>query len=587
MNNLKYSEILLQNRSMFKEIKGTPYRVKILTNVTISSIKELLEYDLHINQINPFVEIGNYDNIIQDSTNCIEFDLVIIFYNTHNIIDGISSFFEDIEHEMYQNIKEKICSEIDIIFDNLKNSPSVIFNTFSSKDFVSSYSQKSKIELLISELNEYLEKKKSINVDLIEIDKIIMQLGIDQSIDFKLYSSSKAPYTLAFFKNYIAAIETIVFRNTGKLKKAIIFDCDNTLWKGVLGEDGIDNIDMSGTSHQGRFYNKIQQIAIFLSKRGVIVGLCSKNNEIDVSEVLMNHPDIILNEKYITIKKVNWLDKVENLKSIASELNIGLDSIVFVDDSSFEINLIKEQLPEIITCQVPSAIYEYPNKLLKVVYKYFNLSDNGDDSRKTELYKQQFIREIDRNKYENIEEYLSSLNISLTIYKDEHQLIPRIAQLTQKTNQFNLTTRRYTENQILNFMNAKDIHVFAVSVKDKFGDSGLTAVSIIRENMQKTEEAIIDTFLMSCRIIGRNIEFKIIDYIINWLENNRFQSISTEFIPTKKNGQVEHFYDNLGFNLISNKDELNQYSIKLSDYVKKNIEYISIETDVNHPNFKI
>lgn len=579
MNNLKYSEILLRNHSMFEEIKGASYRVKILTNITICSIKELLEYDLHINQINPFVEIGNYDNILQDSTNCIDFDLVIIFYNTHNIIDGISSFFEDIEDEMYINIKEKICSEIDIIFDNLRNSPSVIFNTFSSKDFISSYSQKSKIELLVLELNEYLEKRKPINVDLIEIDKLISQIGIDQSIDFKLYYSSKAPYTLAFFKNYIAAVEPIILRNTGKLKKAIIFDCDNTLWKGVLGEVGLDKIDMSGTSHQGRFYNKIQQIAVFLSNRGVIVGLCSKNNEIDVSEVLMNHPDIILNEKHITIKKINWLDKVANLKSIASELNIGLDSIVFVDDSSFEINLIKEQLPEIITCQVPSTIYEYPNKLLRFVYKYFNLSDKGDDSRKTELYKRQFVREIERNKYENIEEYLSSLNISLTIYEDENQLIPRIAQLTQKTNQFNLTTRRYTENQILNFMNAKEVHVFAVSVKDKFGDSGLTAVWIIRENMQNTKEAVIDTFLMSCRIIGRNIEFMIIDYIINWLKNNHFLSISTEFLPTKKNGQVEHFYDKLGFSLLSNNSESKQYSIKLSDYVKKNIDYISIETD--------
>lgn len=586
MEKLKYSEILQQNKTMFEEIKGAPYRVMVLSNVIVNSIKEILEYALHKNQINPIVEFGNYDNIIQDSAKCADSNLVIVFYNTRNVVDSMSTFFEDVDDNEYNNIKVRLYAEIDSIFENLKNSPSVIFNLFSSIDFVSSYSDTSKVELLVSELNNYLKLKKPINVTLLDLDKIIVQAGVNQTNDLRLYHSSKAPYTLTFCKNYVSAIESIILRNTGKLKKVIIFDCDNTLWKGILGEDGFDKIDMSKTSPDGSVYNTIQQIAIFLSKRGVLVGLCSKNNEQDVSDVLMNHPDIILKNEYITIKKVNWLDKATNLKSIAAELNIGIDSMVFVDDSSFEINLIKEQIPEIVTLQVSSAIFEYPNQLLKYVYKYFNLSMNSEDAKKTEIYKQQFIRESSKNQYETIDDYLSSLNISLTIFNDDLSLIPRIAQLTQKTNQFNLTTKRYTENQILNFMENSDEHVFAVSVKDKFGDNGLTGVCIIRKNPQNNKDAVIDTVLMSCRIIGRNIEFAFFDYIVQWLNQNQYLSISAEFIPTKKNTQVESFYDGLGFNLITNISDLKQYSIKLSDYKKKRIEYINIEQEMDRTILK-
>lgn len=583
MENVKYSEILHQNQLMSKEIKGNPYRVKVLSNITINLIKEILEYSLRINQINPVVEIGNYDNIVQDSTKCVDSDLVIIFYNTRNIVDCLSSFFEDIEENDYNSIKERVRGEINIIFQNLKSTPSVIFNLFSSKEFVTSSINKSKIELFVSELNDYLNKNQPNNFNLIDIDKIISQIGTDQSIDLRLFHSSKAPYSLTFFKNYIAAIDPIIFRNTGKLKKAIIFDCDNTLWKGIIGEDGPHKIDMSRTSHNGRIYNAIQQIAVYLSKHGIIVGLCSKNNEQDVSEVFKHHPDIILKDEYIAIKKINWEDKATNLKSIALELNIGLDSLIFVDDSSFEINLINKEIPEIVTLQVPTAIYEYQKQLLKLIYKYFNLSASNEDEKKTELYKQQFLREGFKNKYESIDEYLSSLNILLTIDKDNLSLVQRISQLTQKTNQFNLTTRRYTENQILAFMQNRKDHVFSVSVNDKFGESGVTAVCIMRESQENIQNIFIDTFLMSCRIIGRNIEFVFMDYILDWLINQAYITINAEFIPTQKNDQVEKFYDKLGFVLLNNDDDSKQYSIKTSDYKKKKIDYINVKIGINKP----
>lgn len=580
MENLKYTEILHLNKTLVGTIRSKPYEIGIISNVTVNSFKEVLEYSCRLNQIEPKVEIGNFDNIVQDSAVLNNKDLIIIFYDVLNIVDQVSDFFEDLEEEKYNNLKNKLFTEIDIIFENLSNTASVIFNSFSSAYYNNNNVQVSKIETFVKELNAYVEQKKTSNVSIVNIDKLYANIGFKQSIDFRFYHSSKAPYTFAFLKNYVDEIETVFLRNTGKLKKAIIFDCDNTLWKGVIGEDGMEGIDMSPTTKSGKFYHFVQRIAVFLSKRGVIVGLCSKNNEQDVLDVLRNHKHMILKEDHIVIKKVNWMDKASNLRAISSELNIGIDSLVFVDDSNFEINLIKEQVPEITTIQVPTSISDYPDLILKNVYKYFNLVLNSDDAKKTEMYKQQFERENSKTTFSSIEDYLASLEIELTVVKNDKAHLPRIAQLTQKTNQFNLTTYRYTDSQVNQFMADKKHEVYAMFVKDKFGDNGLTGVCIAKEDEKDSKNAIIDSLLMSCRIIGRNIEFVYVSHIIKDLANKGYQTLTAVYIPTKKNGQVEDFYDKIGFNLIENINGTKYYSLNISDFEPKKVDYIKINTEL-------
>jgi len=580
MENLKYTEILQLNKALVGKIEAKPYRVGILSNVTVNTFKEILEYSCRINQIEPNIEIGNFDNIVQDSATFKNKDLVIIFYDMLNVVDNVSSFFEDMEDSMYNDLKNKLFSEIDIIFGNLSSTASVIFNSFSSAYFVSGYSTNSKLENFVKELNAYVEEKKAKNVSVINIDKIYNQIGIKQAIDYRFYNSSKAPYTFNFFKSYLNAVENVILKNTGKLKKAIIFDCDNTLWKGIIGEDGMEGIDMSATSGYGKFYNAIQQMAVFLSKRGVIVGLCSKNNEADVIEVLKSHKDMVLKEEHIVLHKINWQDKASNLRNIAAELNIGIDSLVFVDDSSFEINLIKEQVPEVLAIQVPTNISEYPNILLNTIYKYFNLVLNADDAKKTEMYKQQFQREHAKNAFGNIEDYLASLEIELKILKDDPAYIPRISQLTQKTNQFNLTTYRYTETQVEQFMSDPKQFVFAMFVKDKFGDNGLTGVCIVKEDEKDPKTANIDSLLMSCRIIGRNIEYVYMNTIIKNIADRGYETLMAKFIPTKKNAQVESFYENVGLKLIETKDGSKSYSLNIKNFEAKNVDYIKVVSNL-------
>ncbi|HMG16584.1 MAG TPA: HAD-IIIC family phosphatase, partial [Saprospiraceae bacterium] len=438
MENLKYTEILQLNKVLATKPVGKPYNIGILSNVTINSLKEILEYSCRVNQIEPNIEIGNFDNIVQDSAIFNHKDLLIIFYDTLNIIDSIDGLFESLDDDSYNNYKQKIFTELSIIFENLKSTPAVIFNTFSDAYYPNNILTPSIISLFIKELNKYLLDFAPANFILIDIDKIYTQLGFKQCIDYRFYLSSKAPYTLSFFKTYVSLIEPILLKFNGKLKKALIFDCDNTLWKGIIGEDGIENIEMSSLNIPGKYFHKIQELAVYLSQKGIIIGLCSKNNEEDIKEVFKNHKDMFLKEENIVITKINWDDKVSNLRGIANDLNIGLESIVFVDDSSFEVNLIKEQLPEVLTLQVPTNLSEYPDFLLKKVFHYFNLSLTSDDVQKTTMYKEQFKRVNAKFEFNNIEDYLASLEIELEIKMNDTECISRISQLTQKTNQFNL-----------------------------------------------------------------------------------------------------------------------------------------------------
>jgi FkbH-like protein len=575
MENLRYTEILQLNKELAKENYNSVFSAKILSNVTVNSFKEIVEYSLRLKKINPIIEIGNFDNIVQDSVSSSNHNLVFVFYDILNIVDNISSYFESLDEDSILELEQKIKSEIELILLNLKATPTVIFNTFSAASIVSPFVNTTKLEKFVHGLNYFLHNLTVKNLVIVNIDKIISELGRAQAFDFRFYHTSKAPYTISFFKTYIRAIESTILKVTGKVKKAIIFDCDNTLWKGVVGEDGIENIQMTANNSYGKAFHDVQCIAKYLSKNGILVGLCSKNNFSDVDEVINKHKDMILSNEDIIIKKINWNDKAANLQEIASELNIGVDSILFVDDSDYEINLVKERLPDLKTFQVPKNSYLYKNGLLDFIYQNTSLVVSIEDLKKTEQYKEQLVREIDKNNFDSIDSYISSLKIKLDIYKDNISQIPRVSQLTQKTNQFNLTTYRYTETEIEEYMSSNTKHVFTTLVSDKFGDSGLTVVCIVFIYKDKAH-ATIDTLLMSCRIIGRNIEFVFMDQVFQFLKSIGIKTINSKFIKTAKNNQVSDFYDKIGFTINNEKDNQKVYILDLDEYQNSAIDYIEI-----------
>lgn len=575
MMELKYSELLKLNKELGNNLKSNPIKISVLSNIIVHQSKELLEYFLRIECINAIVKYGDYDNLAQDSEKYQDSNVVIIFWELCNVIDGFHYNIELNNKEQINRILENTKAKIDLVLKNLKETSLILFNKFSSLHFWNSNIKSNNLEELVDQLNHYLEQITPINVKLVDLDKVIASIGLDNSIDLRYYYSSKALYTVDFFKRYSYHVKPYIMSVCGKSKKALIFDCDNTLWKGILGEDGFENIEMSPKTKEGAIYSEIQSLALALNNQGTLIGLCSKNNPDDVDKVIESHPDMQLKNKHITINKSNWSDKVTNLKEIAQELNIGLDSIVFVDDSSFEVNLIKKHLPEVKVLQVPEKLYEYPKMLRENHDLFYDLSFTAEDKNKIKMYRQQIKRLNIKKEFIDIDDYLASLHLKITIYKNDKNIVPRMSQMSQKTNQFNLTTKRYSERDIKNFFDDSNTILYAFSVADKFGDSGITGLCIVTKD-NKTKTANIDTFLMSCRVIGRKIEYTFMDYLIDNLKNMNIRTLKAKYIKTKKNEQVKEFYDDCLFDQINENELIKKYSLKIENYKSKDLNYIEV-----------
>lgn len=572
MENLKYFEIIAQKNELRKTVNSPQLKFKVVGNITTNQLNDIAEYYLLKQGVNGIFETGNFDNIVQDIQKIDnKVNGVIIFWEAANIVNQLHSKIANFTNEEYRQLLAKIKSEIDLIIPKLARIPIVIFNKFSSNIFNINFLKKNKFDYLCEYLNDYIEKKLPQTVFIADIDKIISQISVKKAFNSREYTSSRALYTIDFYKAYTKFIAPVIFSSVGKTKKALIFDCDNTLWKGILGEDGFKGIQMSENDKAGKPFAEVQNLALELNKNGVILGLCSKNNPDDVENVLEKHPDMLLKNKNITIKKINWVNKAQNLREIAKELNIGIDSLVFVDDSDFEINLVKKQIPEITTIKVPEKTHLYPSEIRKIFSLFFKNFITDEDKKKTEQYKSQVKRKELESQANSFNDYLKSLEMSISVHVNDKTIIERMAQMTQKTNQFNLTTKRYTEAQIRNFVEQPDVDVYAISVVDKFGDSGVTGLAIIKNNNTIAE---IDTFLMSCRIIGRNIEFKFMDFIIEKIKQSK---IKAYYIKTSKNSQTANFFDALGFSLVKSENKIKVYALQKTTYKKQHIDYIKLK----------
>lgn len=556
---MKFSEIISANRSLNETVDGQRYNISIISNIMVHQSKDICEFLLRSDGINAEVTLGDYDNIVQDCEMFKKSDAVIIFWEVCNFIDGLHYAADSLTDKEFENIIDKTKTEIDLVLASLKTTPIVVINKFSSIIFDQFSLSKGNLKRLVDILNNYIENKSCSNLILIDIDEIISRISIENAVDLRSYYSSKTLYSILFYREYFSSINQIFLSSGGKAKKALIFDCDNTLWKGILGEDGFDGIHM---------YKDVQHAAIQLANKGVLIGLCSKNNKEDVDEVLENHPDILLQEKHIVIKKVGWENKATSLLKIAEELNIGIDSLVFVDDSSFEVGLIRDELPDVTVFQISKKSYEHHSMMNKISNLFYNPATTNEDLNRIAMYKSQIKRNEDSKNITNIDTYLSSLEIVLKIEIDSEIQAPRIAQMTQKTNQFNLTTKRYSESDILNFIKSDDKIVISLDVKDKYGSNGITGLVILCKT-----SSCIDTFLLSCRIIGRKIEYALMDSVIQIAVDNGIEGLSAEFIRTIKNNQVEHFYKSCGFDVISESQDLNKYFIYNARYVNSAITY--------------
>lgn len=400
------------------------------------------------------------------------------------------------------------------------------------------------------------------NVRIIDFGDFVCRFPTDQIISWKYYYTSLIIINPALAKKFQSWLKRKLEALNLFRKKCIVLDLDNTLWGGILGEDGLEGIKI-GESYPGNCFSDFQKCIVEASRAGIILALCSKNNEADVLETFEKHDGMILRLEHITTYKINWDNKPSNVIKIARELNIGPESMVFIDDSPVERDLVRSSIPEITVPEFPEQPYELLSFFKKIIEDYFQIYRlTTEDLEKTIQYKENFKRDAFKNAFSTIEDYLKNLDIEITIRHADKFNIARLSQMTQKTNQFNLTARRYSESDLYSFVGRGDL-VFCASVKDKFGDNGITLLAIAFLNAD-SKIAYIDSFLLSCRILGRGIEKVFLSFILNKIYDKGYRTVYASYIPTSRNNQVRGFYEKNGFREAAPVDGEQRYILEMN-----------------------
>lgn len=404
------------------------------------------------------------------------------------------------------------------------------------------------------------------NMKVIDITEFTRKYTAADLFDWKFYFISQMGMNPKLSKDFKAWWDKKMNSISLKRKKCLVLDLDNTLWGGVLGEEGIEGVKIGG-DYPGKAFLYWQEALLELSKSGVILTVCSKNNEQDVLDAWEKNPFMVLKKEHFAASRINWVDKATNIKELATELNIGLDSFVFVDDNPTERELIKQMLPMVEVPEFPAQPYELMPFFKQLVEDYFKVySVTDEDKKKTEQYKQNAARAQAQASFADFDSFLESLNIQITIEAANEFNIQRIAQMTQKTNQFNLTTHRYTDADVRGFVDA-GWKVWCIGVADKFGDNGITGAIMI------TPKGEIDTFLLSCRILGKGIEIAFVKKILSLLAEAGIDNLTAKYLPTAKNDQVKEFWEKVGFVCTQETEDgkdyvlaLNNANLEIKDY---------------------
>jgi len=542
-----------------------------LVSDTFSRIAKAQNFEINIytsgfNQYRQ--EIINPDSSLYRHSPDVVFLSVDLFTLTEDIIYSNNKVLIDIFNERindFLNLLEmldKNLSSAQVFIDNFFYFRPV---TMATIEYNSPYGYLQLENMANSMLSEMVTNSNSLKI--IDVKSLITKKGAENLFDERMHYLAKSHWSQVGLKE-LAGLYLRYFKAfKGIRKKCIVLDLDNTLWGGIIGDDGIENIKLSNDGEGKAFYD-FQRELLKLYNRGILLAVNSKNTEDIVLETMEKHPYMVLKPEHFISMKINWNNKAQNMQEIADEINIGLDSLVFLDDSEFEREVIMNKFPEIYTPVLPKDFSEYPNFIRQLdVFDFLSLT--GDDFARNKMYKSNIQRDNLRKSTMNIEDFYYSLDMEATINKITPFQVPRIAQMTQKTNQFNLRTQRYTESDIKRFMEDKNYEVYFLSLADKFGDNGIVGTAIINFN---GETAFIDSFIFSCRALGRTAETALLNYIVEDVKYKGVKFLQGEYIPTKKNMPCKDFYKDFGF--VKTEDGL--WLIELAEYKIKQLPWINV-----------
>jgi FkbH-like protein len=572
---------VLQDHLLF-----VPCRLAILRSFTVEPLVPMLRASAFAAGIDLIAQIGDFNayaqEILDPDSRLYQFapDVAILCVQTRDIAPDLWDSFTSLSENKINAAVARVADTFDelitqfrrnsqahLILHNLELPPApsqgALDNQITTSQIVA-------IEQINQRLRQTVLKHRG--VYLLDYDGVVARYGRSRWTDERKWLTMRAPIAANAMIELVNEWLRFLHPITGRVCKALAVDLDNTLWGGVIGEDGVEGINL-GREYPGASYLSLQKAILDLYHRGVILAACSKNNYADAMAVIENHPEMLLRPRHFATLKINWNDKAQNLREIAAELNIGVEALAFLDDSPAERALIRSELPEVTVIELPDDPMSYA-QTLRDCPAFERLTLSEEDRDRGSYYAEQRQRTESRQSATSLEDFYHSLDQEVEVASVNSQTLARVAQLTQKTNQFNLTTRRYSEQQIAEMAADSSCHVYSARVKDRFGDHGLVGVAIIREANGAWE---IDNLLLSCRVIGRTVETAILAFVADEARASGVKQLRGWFLPTKKNAPAQSFYHSHQFRMLDETENGALWAANLSNLKVTCPEWIKLK----------
>lgn len=533
-----------------------PLRVALLSSFSIDFIHSSLKCYGYINGFNLEIYQAGYSQyrqeILNSSSGLYSFDpnVVILAVEGKHLSPALYEHYLDISADKIEQIAEQVSDELLGLIERYRknSSATLLIHDFTRPpQFALGIADNNVVcgQLqMIDQINLALRQfaKQNMGVYVVNYAGLINRYGFEKWYDLRMELYAQAPIAQAMFPYLICEYMKYFRSITGKTKKCLVVDLDNTLWGGVVGEDGVQGIKL-GQQYPGNAYVAFQHQILNLYKRGIILAIASKNNRLDAEEVFETNPNMALKKQHFSCLEINWNPKSQSIINIAKQLNIGVEHIVFIDDNPAECEQVREALPQVTVILLGKQPESYVDSLLSEGW-FDSVNFSVEDSIRNQHYQQRQESQALLENSTSLEAFYHNLDMTLIFDKVNKQSKTRAAQLTQKTNQFNLTTRRYTELEIARRMDDPNWFLISLQVTDRYGDNGIVGLLMVEK---LKESLVIDTFLLSCRVIGRTIETAMLVFVTTLAKQLKLDTVIGEMIPTAKNLPVRELYKNHGF----------------------------------------
>jgi FkbH-like protein len=552
------------------------HRLFILRSFTLEPALPLLRAAGLLGGIDLTVDMGDFNTYAQEVLDAqsrlyrCQPNTAILAVQTRDLAPELWDSFADLSPDEVDTVVERVTRELGQLFQSFRSlsEAHLVVHNFDIPSMPRCGVLDSQLpngqSMAIQRINQALKRLAADyrDVYILDYEALVARHGRTRWYDEAKNAAMRMPIAAACLNSLVQEWLRFIHPLSGKICKVLVTDLDNTLWGGVAGEDGPQGIKLDA-EYPGFAYQSVQRAMLDLYRRGILLAVCSKNNAFDVEEILEKHPGMLLRPDHFAAVRINWQDKAQNLREIADELNLGVDSLVFVDDNPAERQLIRMTLPEVTVIELPADPLQFAGAIQESpVFARLVLTE--EDRDRGRLYAEQRQRVELERAAPSLENFYRALNQELKIAGVTPATVTRVAQLTQRTNQFNLTTKRYNEQQILQMASSPEYGVYALWVKDRFGDNGLVGVVVTHDSDQNCE---IDTLLLSCRVIGRTVETALLSFLAARAKGRNLKRLQGWFLPTKKNDPAKRFYSDHAFAPIvqSNVGTLWSYNLSKND----------------------